>query len=582
MVRSIHWKFKIVGLTAMLTACSGGSSSAIEIPNTTSDASTSDTSVNQFYFSVTPTIQNIKQKSSIAVPVQVSRTSNLTEKVEITAENLPTGITAGAVTIPATSTTGLLNLVATENVKLDSYEIQLKGTCGTFQSSAKFTLRVGGLPGTLDKIFGLQPPIPTEKANPGIIVDNIATNRLLGGEANAVTVQNDGKILVAGDAAFDANRKMIAIRYNNNGTRDTSFNKKGSIPAVVEVAHSGQGASHGILVQKDGKIVLAGGCSELGSTYQACLARFNTNGTKDTSFGTDGLTQIKVGVNAEIYSVVLTPEGRMFGAGTYAEERAVSGKVVQDRKIAVFAIKPSGGLDLAYNQNSGRPETGMYLAEPIWKPQLDPSQFVINERATSIALQSDKKIIVAAGSIQKKKDVSVLLRLNADGSLDRQFGDNGIFTVKIPNNADYQSVRVSHIVLDAANKLYVSGTSDGTGWLARMDTQNQLDSTFNGTGYIQFAPENPNSGINSFAIQPDGAIVTGIASTRIALGNAMLSVGRFLSNGNYDVTFGNAGLSQFNFEEFPVSVGRLALQPDGKILILSRLPSGFMLTRLWP
>src|SRR5262249_46712370 len=119
----------------------------------------------------------------------------------------------------------------------------------------------------------------------------------LASKANAVAVQSDGKILIAGSTGVTATgpttgEDFFLARFNTNGTLDTTFGSGGMV-------HTDFGGTSdeawSLAVQADGKIVLAGGIV-YGFTGE--LARYNTNGTLDTNFGASGtVTQSTAGWN---------------------------------------------------------------------------------------------------------------------------------------------------------------------------------------------------------------------------------------------------------------------------------------------
>src|SRR5262249_12996083 len=99
-----------------------------------------------------------------------------------------------------------------------------------------------------------------------------------------VAVQPDNKVLVAGTAEFGSAFRFTLLRYNADGTLDTSFNGTGYVATPWGV----DAAAGGLAVQSDGKMVAAGYASLDGTTYQFAAARYNPDGTLDTSFGSGG------------------------------------------------------------------------------------------------------------------------------------------------------------------------------------------------------------------------------------------------------------------------------------------------------
>jgi uncharacterized delta-60 repeat protein len=125
--------------------------------------------------------------------------------------------------------------------------------------------------GTLDASFGTGGKVTTDFAGSG-------------DGAGAIAVQPDGKLVAAGGATINGQADFALARYNSNGTLDTSFSTGGRV--TTDFGGRYEGASS-VALQWDGKIVVAGG-SVIGLYDNFALARYNSNGTLDTSFGTGG------------------------------------------------------------------------------------------------------------------------------------------------------------------------------------------------------------------------------------------------------------------------------------------------------
>ena len=121
--------------------------------------------------------------------------------------------------------------------------------------------------------------------------DGKVTTDFVGGErddaAMAVAVQADGKIVVAGYTTAPATLDFALARYNADGSLDTTFDGDGkahhrpsaSVATTVPTASA---------VQADGKIVVAGYLDPAGGDHDFALARYNADGSLDTTFDADG------------------------------------------------------------------------------------------------------------------------------------------------------------------------------------------------------------------------------------------------------------------------------------------------------
>src|SRR5437764_451212 len=126
--------------------------------------------------------------------------------------------------------------------------------------------------GTMDPTFGVS----------GRVLNNLGFASAF---ATCMSVQPNGKLLVGGRAQVGSGYDFLLARFNANGSLDTTF---GSHGVVTTDFGSDQDAASAMVVQADGKIVLAGQTLSVGTSYDFALARFNANGSLDTTFGSAG------------------------------------------------------------------------------------------------------------------------------------------------------------------------------------------------------------------------------------------------------------------------------------------------------
>ncbi len=135
-----------------------------------------------------------------------------------------------------------------------------------------------------------------------------------GPHASDLALQDDGKIVVAGSASAMANANMIALRYNADGTADSSFGDGGKV--AVDVSGSDDSAT-AVALQPDGKLLLAGTARWNLVTRNFELFRLTAQGTLDQTFGFDGRVSTDFGGQDDAAcDVVVQPDGRIVVAGT--------------------------------------------------------------------------------------------------------------------------------------------------------------------------------------------------------------------------------------------------------------------------
>ncbi len=130
--------------------------------------------------------------------------------------------------------------------------------------------------------------------------------------AISLALQPDGKIVVAGVCASGASIDFCLARYLANGTLDTSFGCTGK---VITPIGSSDDYAYSVALQPDDKIVVAGYCSN-GANFDFCLARYLANGTLDLSFASTGKVITPIGSGNDVAnSVALQPDGKIVVAG---------------------------------------------------------------------------------------------------------------------------------------------------------------------------------------------------------------------------------------------------------------------------
>ena len=195
---------------------------------------------------------------------------------------------------------------------------------------------------------------------------------------NAVALQPDGKIVVAGTTVSASSPPRMAVaRYDLDGTLDDTFGGTGKRTFGV----GDDVGAQAVRVRPDGKIVVAGFG---GYVYDLVVVRLNTDGTFDSTFGTGGTAQTDFGLAGveAAYAAALQPDGRIVVAG---------GVVVSlvDSDFAVARLQPGGALDTTFSTD-GRTTIG----------------FGAPELASALALQPDGRIVVA-GTTQANNDIAI-------------------------------------------------------------------------------------------------------------------------------------------------------------------------------
>lgn len=374
---------------------------------------------------------------------------------------------------------------------------------------------------------------------------------------NAVVLQADGKIIVAGHAITDyANPGFFSdfalARYNPNGALDTTFGNNGKV-----TTHFNGGpfdAVDDLALQPDGKIVAAGhAVDDVGGSVDIAVVRYNSNGSLDTAFGNGGkvTTHLRDSSNSAS-SLVLQPDGKIVIAGATG--------AIPD--IAVVRYNPNGSLDSTFGSN------GAVITH-------FDGGYNVTVSAYDLALQPDGKLVTVGSYIQDygRPAVFALARYNSDGSLDTAFGNGGEVITNVTGYAET-------IALQPDGKIIAGGhirvaQHDNDIELARYNSDGSPDTGFGNNGVVRTTFSSSSDDLaRTIALQADGKIIAAGHTGNYPLFD--LAIVRYTSDGQLDPGFGSNGKVSTGFFSSWEEANGLAIQPDGNIVMVgeAETPSG--------
>jgi uncharacterized delta-60 repeat protein len=271
----------------------------------------------------------------------------------------------------------------------------------------------------------------------------VATKLGYDSRGQSIALQPDGKIVVAGKSDND----FSVLRYLSNGTLDTSFNGDG----WVTTDFGGSDWGWAMALQKDGKIVVAGNSwpSPDSNYSNFVLARYNTDGSLDTSFNDDGKVTTDFGIEAYGTSIALQPDNKIIVAGSVYGINQVN--------IALVRYNSDGNLDISFNGD------GKVIAS-----------FNESSYGEAVVVQPNDKIIVAGDTVKASGFGFGMARYNPNGSLDTSFNIDGniIFT-----NFGYKDL-LHAVTLQPDGKIILAGVTDqGIDYAIALSRYNE-DGTF--------------------------------------------------------------------------------------------------------
>ena len=392
------------------------------------------------------------------------------------------------------------------------------------------------LPGCLDPGFGVNGRVTTP---PGMQVNGVVIQ----------TVAGEERIVVVGKtyATKRTPASWVVVRYLPNGSLDPSFGSGGIVKMTPK---SGSYEAGAVVVQPDNKLVVVGYGYYSGKQDLPIVARYNENGSPDSTFGSGGKIFVPCVYNSKIggatAAVALQADGKILITGQYGW--------ISSRRLFVCRLNGNGQLDTTFNG------TGQYL---IMDAIGDGAGIV-----TQWIEQEERIVVVGSlvyGPYSSTYSNSTVLRFKSDGQLDSTFNGSGKVLLDLDPLNDYGGA----VAVDSSNRL-VALNSTG---LARFDTTGALDPTFGVSGIANLRQEGYwfEAG---FAIQPNQKIlVTGGFENYLA-------IKRLDANGAADPDFGTDSLVTTEFGANFYG-GRIAVQSDGKFVVAGTSDKNPALARFW-
>lgn len=329
----------------------------------------------------------------------------------------------------------------------------------------------------------------------------------------SIAVLPDGRMVAAGRSSTEPTTPGVGVaRYLASGALDTTFGAAGRVR--IECASFGLGnGGEAVLVQPDGKIVLVSTCP--GGLFT--VARLNSDGAPDASFGTGGVVSTPFRGFALVVAGLLQPDGRIVAVG--------SGSPAGGGPVAPMAARyeANGALDPTFG-------TAGQVTLPL------PQEFAVG----AAALQPDGKIVIAGRYLTAGATDFALVRLLPNGAPDPSFDGDGLAVADVTGNEASRSV-----VVLPDGRLVVAGAHDGDFALVRFSSAGALDTTF-GTGGLATASFGAPVTADEAVRLPNGKLmIAGATGGTGAIVDFLLA--RFLADGAIDTTFGSGGFLRTDF-----------------------------------
>ncbi|MCI0357419.1 MAG: hypothetical protein L0211_02915 [Planctomycetaceae bacterium] len=414
--------------------------------------------------------------------------------------------------------------------------------------------------GTAGGVFALDPTFDVD----GLVRTDLVTSQ--DDSAWDTAVQADGKIIAVGQAAGASGMPDFAVvRYNVDGSKDLSF---GGGDGVFTFNFAGQDVAKAVLIQPDGKIVVAGTAETIGTGgFNLGVIRLNDDGTLDMSFAPDGGSDFGGGALTVDFggtldfgdAAALQADGKIVVVGT-------SSSLSGTNKIGVVRIHSDGSLDTGFS-GDGKQELDLIMT---------PGS---TELAAGVVVQGDQKIVVASQiSDENGINKAAITRLNSDGSPDGSFSGGTVITTFPAAPVSTIGGFVEAVALDG-DKIVAAGTllhdlNLEDFFVLRYNADGTPDNTFDGDGMV-FSNFGTDSRDRAFDVVVQGGKIIVAGESDGGTGNDDFLVARYNSNGSLDTTFAPGGRIKTDFLINNLSkingARSLALTPTGGIVLAGQL-----------
>jgi uncharacterized delta-60 repeat protein len=354
-------------------------------------------------------------------------------------------------------------------------------------------------------------------------------------DAVAVKLDASSRIVVAGGFIAGA-RSCVVARFLPDGSRDSSFGANGIVRYSV-----GQHVCwfNDVAIQSDGKLIAVGAIDGTTNASRAIIIRFLDDGTVDPTFGDGGSVLFDPPAVTSLIAVAIDANDRII---------VVGGTGQRDSRFLTQRYLANGVPDAAFGSGGS--------AEDVFDSGTDV--------AVDLSLDSDGRLLVAGDVMPAMGtwDLGIAAYSTA-GSRDPAYGANGLVTVGFG-----EDVSIAGITKDPQGRAVVVGGSQNGAVLTRLGADGSLDMTF-GTGGKVTETDHPGVGYGAVATSGDAILVVG--TDVVAQMNFVVAVARYTSSGALDPSFGSGGFAA----TLPAPVSGylqrgwdLAVQADGRIVVV--------------
>jgi len=351
-------------------------------------------------------------------------------------------------------------------------------------------------------------------------------------QGNAMAVYSGGthagKFVIGGQvyAGSSTPRYFGVARYNSDGTLDTSFSGDGKVSTNISGLYE---RVTGVAVYDSGKIVAVGAAN---NSADVAVAMYAADGTLDDSFDTDGMRTLTAMRSSR--HVVIDGYGKILIPGYNGTDSCL------------YRLNTNGSTDGSVSVNMSSS----------------------NEGFSGAVVEADGDIWVTGYADDGSGNKLSLVKLTPSLSLDASFDGDGKKHLTVGTGSHGSN---GAIAIDGNGKIlvagYATGATDRDFVIARLNTDGSYDTSFDGDGKQAINMDGGSDELYGIAIQADGKILIGGCASGTSTNSFDFAVARLNTNGSLDTTFDGDGRVFVDFGDDDRAYGGVALQPDGKILV---------------